>query len=316
MATTPAATRQAPPKPTWDPSASPAPRPLAAPDHPDTAHAAVRRDVPDRRHPAAVDHLPAGRAGAAAQGSELPFKIVDGRRPGHQRHLPELPEHGHQRRSSTRAISQLHRRTSASTPWTTCCSRSLLALLGLSSHRLRLRLRDGGPGALAARPDHPHRPPGGRLRPLPADRAGRPGRRAQGARRHLRRDAGPAGAGLHRPAAVRRERLARAAHPARDQPHAAGGAPLRSRGARGAPAARQDPAGHQRAQRAARRGPAAARPQRQPDRRAQAGRPRRGRLAGRRPGARRGRGEGRGDPRASARPRSSRATASCWSGSR
>ena len=45
---------------------------------------------------------------------------------------------------------------------------------------------------------------GGRLRPVPADRAGRPGRRAEGARRHLRRDAGPAGAGLHRPAAVRR----------------------------------------------------------------------------------------------------------------
>ncbi len=63
------------------------------------------------------------------------------------------------------------------------------------------------------------------------------------------------------------------AHSARDQPHAPSAPATPSPG--GAPAARQDAARHQRAQRAARRGPVAARPQRQPDRRAQARGPRR-----------------------------------------
>ena len=46
-----------------------------------------------------------------------------------------------------------------------------------------------------------------------------PGRRAQGTGRHVRRDAGPAGRGVRQPAPVRRQRLARAAHPADRDAH-------------------------------------------------------------------------------------------------
>ena len=84
----------------------------------------------------------------------------------------------------------------------------------------------------------------------------------------------------------------------------------------GAPAARQDPAGHQRAQRAAGRGSAAARPQRA-TRSSSASRwtwPRSPRAPSTRPAPRPRRRAWRSA--ASARPPSSRATASCWSGSR
>ncbi len=180
--------------------------------------------------------------------------------------------------------------------------RSLFALLGLSIIAFAFGYAMARPGAVPAGPDHPHRPPGGGSDLSRRIELRRPGRRAEGARRHVRRDAGAAGAGLHGPAAVRRQRLARAAHPAGDQPHPAGGAPVGPGRARGAARARQDAAGHQRAQRAAGGGSAAARPQRQPDRRAQARRPGGGGGPCHRAGARGGRRQGRG-PAGADRPR-------------
>ncbi len=85
-------------------------------------------------------------------------------------------------------------------------SRSLLALLGLAVIAFAFGY------AMAGRVLSPlgritrHRPPGGRLRPVPPHRAGRPGRRAEGAGGHLRRHAGAPAACLHRPAALRRQR--------------------------------------------------------------------------------------------------------------
>ena len=114
-----------------------------------------------------------------------------------------------------------------------------------AAHRVRGRARhhggglgrpglaDGRPGAQPAAHDHRRRPPHLRAQPAPADRDDRPGRRAQGARRHLRPAARPPGRLVPGPAPVRRERVARAAHPARAPAH-----PARGRAAR--------PAGHER----------------------------------------------------------------------
>ena len=74
----------------------------------------------------------------------------------------------------------------------------------------------------ALRPAHPgdgHRPPAVAGQPPRAARPRRPPRRAQGAGRHLRRHAGPAGVGLREPAPVRGQRVPRAAHPAGDPAH-------------------------------------------------------------------------------------------------
>ncbi len=237
----------------------------------------------DRRHPAAVDHLSARRAGPAHR---QPAAVQDRRlqRPeGLQQRLS-----GHRRRQPLaervqRRDQRVHRPPAPGRPGQP--AQPLPAGPARPRrHRVRLRLRHGRARAVAAGADHPHRARGGGLGPVPPDRAGRPGRRAEGAGRHLRRHAGAAPARVHGPAALRGERLPRAAHPAGDQPDAARGAPLRPGGAGGAPAARQDPAGHQRAQRAARGGPAAARPQRQPDRGAGPRRPRGGGRPGHRPG--------------------------------
>ena len=185
-------------------------------------------------------------------------------------------------------------------------------------HRLRLRLRDGRPGAAPAGPDHPHRRARRRLGPARADRAGRPGRRAEGAGRHLRRHAGPA----RRAFTAQQRFVANASHELRT-PLAINRTPLEvglpDPAAPVEPSSSADPAGHQRAQRAARRGPAAARALRRASLRAAEpvdladvldhGR----RRPPPRPPRRRS-----GDVAVEARPgrRRSRATRCCWSGSR
>ena len=78
--------------------------------------------------------------------------------------------------------------------------------------RRRARLAARGPRAAPAEHDHRRRPADLRQQPARAAGPARPRRRAQGTRRHPRRPVRAAGGLLRRPAAVRRQRLARAAH--------------------------------------------------------------------------------------------------------
>ena len=77
------------------------------------------------------------------------------------------------------------------------------------------RMADGRTRAAPAEDDHERSPRDIRHGPAPAARAHRPRRRVQGAGRHLRRAARTARRVLPLPAAVRRQRLPRAAYSAR-----------------------------------------------------------------------------------------------------
>ena len=76
-------------------------------------------------------------------------------------------------------------------------------------------------------PDHRRHPTGRERIALPPDRAGGPQRRVPRARRHLRHHARAARGARRRAAAVRRQRLPRAAHPAGDHADAARRGPQR-----------------------------------------------------------------------------------------
>ena len=82
-------------------------------------------------------------------------------------------------------------------------------------HRL-VAVRPGAAAGVAGSP--PTAEEIARDRPVPADPAGRPGRRAAPAGRHARRHAGPARRRVRRAAPAGRRRLARAAQPAGDHP--------------------------------------------------------------------------------------------------
>ena len=101
------------------------------------------------------------------------------------------------------------------------------------------------PDARPADPHHRRHPPGRDRIALPPDPAGGPQRRVPRARRRLRRHARAARGAGRRAAAVRRQRLPRAAHPAGDHADAARRRPQRSeprqRRARRAPPRRQHP---------------------------------------------------------------------------
>jgi hypothetical protein len=129
----------------------------------------------------------------------------------------------------------------------------------------------GRSGSRAAPGSHDHRSDAPNLarQPARAARTGRTGRRAQGASGHDRRPPRAARARVRRPTAIRRQRLARATHPARDDANVA---------RRRVRQARTDSGRAPRARRQATRG---TRPGRSAARELPPARPRRARLAAR-----------------------------------
>ena len=89
--------------------------------------------------------------------------------------------------------------------------------------RRRDRLAHRRRGAAPAAHDHRRRPADLRQQPERAAGLARTRRRAQGTRRHPRQPVRAAGSLLRRPAALRRQRLPRAAHPADPRTHPAPG---------------------------------------------------------------------------------------------
>ena len=106
-------------------------------------------------------------------------------------------------------------------------------------------LLDRGPAARAAIRDRGDRPPAWPAEPRAADPDDRSRRPAEESGRRHRRGAGPAGCRVRRPAPVRRQRLTRAAHPARRATAAHRGGDGQPGGGRRSATARLAPAPYQ-----------------------------------------------------------------------